>query len=217
MIQVSVTAQHTARDLAADFGADVLTYTDDDTPPVGGDTAYMSRFTRRAYADGPQYVVVPVTSWGDYAGSTVERSNARSLVRDYPDVFVLAEGAYSSESLYLPADAPISADLWDTLAGLSDYPLYDENDHSELEWELTDEAWSSYGEYDLRRAVTDALASDSDEAAVLDADLFGIWHDWCESTGYYPEPESATNMVLWRHHNEASLVAFVLDRLGMGA
>jgi len=50
-----------------------------------------------------------------------------------------------------------SDELAETLAGLEDYPLIDEDDHSELEIEEQGEAWESYVRQDFRSELEAAL------------------------------------------------------------
>jgi hypothetical protein len=125
-----------------------------------------------------------IATYGDYSGDTVTRSNHRSLLRDFPDVFV--EGRYSHGGrelfipLFVPAEDPSdpsfeysypdgvsaahyhreAADyLASQLEALMDYPLYDEQDHAELETELAyeavDDQWTR-GE--IRDGVAELLA-----------------------------------------------------------
>lgn len=102
---------------------------------------------------------VPYTVWGDYVGSTVERSNFRAFVEDYPDTFVEIYGDYGSHCLYLPT-FKLSADLVEAIRHLFDYPLYDEQDHSMLENDIAWEAWDGYLKFDINREIPDDLGSD---------------------------------------------------------
>lgn len=182
-------------------------------PPEPGEATYLSYFTYKHDAhdvDSTTFVAVPMTSWGDYGGSTIERSNARSLVRDYPDTFVAVSGDYGSESLVLPADADVDDDLFETLVALAEeYPLYDEGDHSELEMELTQERWDSFGAHDLERELSDAGLC---EEMMPDAD--GLWY-WLrrawQGAGFYPYSESATNMILWDAHTVEAILTMIED------
>jgi hypothetical protein len=105
-----------------------------------------------------------MVEWGDYSGSTWTRSNHRSLLRDYPGVFVEISYAFGGQGLAIPLfveaeapsvfqpvrtigyefpcheahyDAEAAGALAEILSGLAhDYPIYDEEDHSHLEREL---------------------------------------------------------------------------------
>jgi hypothetical protein len=110
------------------------------------------------------HVILGLTVWSDYSGSTVERSNERALLADYPQTFIRLYGGHGTSGLMLPVDRPadwFSDDedsgrerwqgLLSDLAALADYPLYNEDDHSALETELAEEAWSAYLRSDLAR------------------------------------------------------------------
>ncbi len=110
---------------------------------------------------------------GDYAeGSTVAESNYRSLVRDFPGVFVEVNYAYCTQTLMIPVMVPSTPTDEDTahydpewadgvasaIEGLLDYPLYDEEDHSELEQEKISEALNdSWNQSQIQEGVAEAL------------------------------------------------------------
>lgn len=132
-----------------------------ETLPVGGDRAYWGSFragvhwkSRDERLAEATHVEVLGTVWGDYVGSDYNRSNYRSLLRDYPDAFVDVTGHYGSSTLFLPLDAEIPVDLVEGLEGLLDYPIWDESDHSDLTMELEQEAWDSWGRDDWKREIT---------------------------------------------------------------
>ena len=174
--------------------------------PELGESVSMSGFSRLDYpTDQTAYVTVPVTSWGDYGGSDIERSNCRSLLRDYPESFVHATGGYGSEALYLPADEEVEPALADTLIYLRDcYPLYDEEDHSALTEDLVQEAWDAYAAREFRLALCEALAPGVDhydvETTMLDSitddGLYQMLWDAYSLTGEYPYAESAVDVAL---------------------
>lgn len=132
-----------------------------------------------------------LATYGDYVGSCVERSNHRSLLRDFPDVFVEISYGYGGYALAIPLFVPAEGvaraygplngepgsgwtynldtphyaldraeDLADILDHLAyDYPLYDEEDHSELERELAEQAIGDpWRQQEIRVAVADELA-----------------------------------------------------------
>jgi hypothetical protein len=190
----------TARELyAALFSCkELLAYTPyiEGPLPVGGDNAPMGVFGMHPiHQDGTAtHVTVPMTLWGDYCGDAVQRSNYRSLLRDFPETFVDVYGDYGSSYLALPVDAAIPEHLFDELVSLAhDYPLYDEQDHSALEMELVEAAWDSYLEADIRRDLLDAgVADDSLERA----DLRELFNEWLSNANEYPYAESATDVVI---------------------
>lgn len=116
------------------------------------------------------HVLLNYTGYSDYSGSSCERSNNRSLLRDYPDTFTEARGGYGTTELMLSVNwtAPDDgrAGLLSDLAALADYPLYDEEDHSALETEEAWEAWDAYLSSDVR---SDLERNSPSEEAMSDA------------------------------------------------
>lgn len=119
-----------------------------------------------------------------YAG-LVDRSNHRSLLRDFPDAGLI-EISYShgDELALLLNKAP--RELLDTLTGLLDYPLYDDNDHSDLQVETERECWEFYGRFDLRSELS-RKGYDADE--VEDLALDDAWYDVGSDLDIYVEFE----------------------------
>ena len=163
----------------------------------------------RMSEDSVTYLEVPGTVWGDYCGSVYNRSNMRRLLEDYPDTFVTVGMDFSSTCLLLPLNSAMPEGLGDILDGLEDYPIYDESDLSELETEMTDEAWDRWGAWDLRRDLEKALGDDSLEDVEDDA-LREAWWAACEVAGFYPYAEDATNMILWDGHVLEALKTSIL-------
>jgi hypothetical protein len=150
--------------------------------PVGGDSVALGVFDMRplrelhgtADADDPRYVEIPGTAWGDYTGSDYDRSNARSILRDWPEHVVRVTGHHGFEALVLPMGADVPAELFDAILRLGDYPLYDEDDHSALCTELEQEDWTSWGRSDWRREIRKAAHADDrdDDVDELDDDAY---------------------------------------------
>ena len=191
-----------------------------DTPaPVGGESVSMgSMGMEPSRGEDPTHYEVPVTVWGDYCGDSCARSNFRSLVRDYPETFVEVYGDYGSLYLAIPVDA-VTEDLLEIFEGLLEsYPLYDEEDHSQLEMEETDAALAypdGWAVWDLKRAVEDAI---EDADGWTDEDWQFVISRYLSITGdqpSFPYLEDAVNLV-FPHDAEvtADLVA-ELSALGL--
>jgi len=101
--------------------------------------------------------------------STLSRSNFRRLMADYPDVWtnihysnIEALGAFVND---------LSDDLIEILVGLKvDYPIYDESDVSDLEYEEVYESWNQYLDSDLYREIGKLVDHDA-----LSEDLADLW------------------------------------------
>jgi hypothetical protein len=135
------------------------------------------------------HVVIELATWSDYSGNAVERSNYRSLLRDYPDTFTDVRGGYDTYALLLSVDWTPPEDgregLLEELSALADYPLYDEEDYSALEMELADEAWDAY----LKWNVPSYLAADHgvSEEALEGVDEEILREAFYRITGEQPE------------------------------
>lgn len=190
----------------------------DGDAPVGGDTTHygwhrmMAGDDYRVYrgdalAAEHQYIEVAGTAWGDYCGSSYNRSNNIALLRDFPDTFVVLSMDFSTETLLLPLGAEISEDLAEILTGIfDDYPLYDEGHHSEVEQQMTEDCWEQYGEWDLKREIIQARGVDYELPE--DFDLRELWWKACEDAGFYPYAEDANSMILW----DRDVLALVVER-----
>jgi hypothetical protein len=156
----------------------------DDMPEPGGTWSYGD--WEDSSPQEATHVLINYTCWSDYSGSTVERSNHRSLLRDYTDTFTDVYGAHGTSGLMLSVrwTAPEGgSDLMEQIAALADYCLYDEEDHSALEMELADEAWDAYLDFDVPRALADTCESPEAMEDMLEAiEVLATKHD----TGNYP-------------------------------
>jgi hypothetical protein len=156
-------------------------------------------------AENATHVVLGLTVWSDYSGSTVERSNERSLLEDYPQTFIRLYGGYGTSGLMLPVDRPADwfaddedggIDRWqgllEDLAKLADYPLYSEEDLSALETEIADEAWADYLRSDVLADL--AKAGVPDEALQDEGKIRTRFYEITYSQDYGPEAESAVSV-----------------------
>lgn len=121
--------------------------------PQGGEVADMADMRHTPDPDLATHWEVLGTNWGDYSGSDYNRSNCRSILRDYPEIFIEVRGGFNSSYLALALDAEVDEHVIDELASLLDYPVWDEGDHAELLAQIEQESWDSWGASDLRREV----------------------------------------------------------------
>jgi hypothetical protein len=162
--------------------------------PLPGDRTSDTGLHRATDNGGScDYIEIPWTVWGDYAGAIWTRANCISLWEEFSRELIHITGDYGSEWLIVPADAILSQRLTETLTHLADYPVHDEGLMSELEQDLITECWDDYGQYDLMRALEEHIA-DSEE---LELDLLPEWMAACERVGFYPFAESSTTAILW--------------------
>lgn len=109
--------------------------------------------------------IIRCTEFSDYSGSDVERSNYRVILNDGSDsklrpgmIQIIGQNGYQALA-YDATLGPVPGDeeLYEMLCGVSEYPLIDEDDHSELESDLESEAWVSHGLDDFKRAIVEVL------------------------------------------------------------
>jgi len=120
---------------------------------------YLEGLSTDATEEGELYFFLPYASGSDYSGSTVEASNRKEFLESYgKEEFVWeAHGGYNTYAVVLGltgllecADDTFDAIL-DTIEGLEDYPLINDEALSNLESTLADEAWDSWVAADFRR------------------------------------------------------------------
>jgi hypothetical protein len=159
----------------------------------------------------PDFYRFPYTLWGDYIGDAVQRSNHRSILADFPDIFSDFVGFPGAHELLLPAEG-IDPDTLDELIRIGqalrdDYPLYSDEDHSNLEMELADEAWDAYLSWDVMRSLGElGVDTDSvDENKVRELFYAATSEDPCS-----PYAETADSVVFPYYDDD---VAYVVARL----
>lgn len=112
------------------------------------------------------YIIPRYASGSDYSGGTVERSNYLALCEEFDDYCVYVSGGHGSYAIafsvrWLCTDSDDSDDDTDAikdnvlniLSALEDYPCIDECALSDLESELSDQAWNSWASGDFQRAI----------------------------------------------------------------
>jgi len=109
-------------------------------------------------------------SWpGGYDAPSIYRSNARVFRDDFKRELERADGDADGIALDVRF---VTDEMFETITALEDYPLISDDDHSELEIELQDEAWANWAANDWRDVVRDAMAEYC-PAEILDAAEYG--------------------------------------------
>jgi hypothetical protein len=102
--------------------------------------------------------IPPYSTYGDYVGSDVERSNQLELI-DMLDVaeeetgtelYSLSYPGYGGVVLYIQRQAYLPEDVVNAINGLADYPLICEMRHSECENETREANWENWGREEFR-------------------------------------------------------------------
>ena len=115
--------------------------------------------------------VVPYTLSGDYCGSYLGKANANVLVDTFKWLETFYMGFYSEQvGIILEVKQIYKRHKWDSIVepfdldsipdeeweefvemvkGLEDYPLLDEDEHSQIEWDATEEGFDSWADSDF--------------------------------------------------------------------
>lgn len=107
--------------------------------PEGGDTVWLGnlRSVSESHAEGRSdwrlYVEVPMSSGSDVETDHMSRSNYERIREDFPEHVVSYEGGYGTYGLVVQVGAEVPEELLSVIAGLRDYPVYDEPDYQERE------------------------------------------------------------------------------------
>lgn len=142
--------------------------------------------------------VIKATEHSDYSGGDVQASNFRAMWanEDMKPHLVQIFGSHGYQALAYDATLGPFPDSWDIANALdgfeNHYPLFDDDDHSELESELETEAWDDHGRRDFREALVKLFDSidDSYEHELPEDDspvavgsmasfLNGLWSKGC--------------------------------------
>ena len=160
----------------------------------------------------------PYTSWGDYVGSTVERSNFDAIKEHFttkdedgadvvPAWLFEVSGGYGSSALCInlvaldECDDETTDELEEVLEGLNNYCVFDESHMSNLESELEFEDWCDWGRDDFVKELADVFEELHEELEErYGSDVYDIDNDTCDSffqtlaeeSNNYWEAETAT-------------------------
>ena len=107
------------------------------------------------------FLMPGLLSGSDYCDSgSVEVSNHRVFLERYgklPNVYDVY-GGYGTFAVAIRRDS-VTPEMQADLDALDDYPLLDEDDHSEVEMEAEQESWESYARADFAQELVKKTAS----------------------------------------------------------
>lgn len=181
-------------------------------------------------------------STSDVNPNTAGRSNLRVWAENHADtegsLWVMRRGGYGSrcveirpelldltpkEALYRRAERLGLTGLTsivDDLCRLEQYPLLDEDDHSEVEHDEMMDHWNDYGRQGMRRSVSDALEEEGVNADFVsemsDEDFDKAYWDTCRETRQYPEKIDSSAYDFGddaRYSREPRVLASLVDTL----
>jgi hypothetical protein len=143
-----------------------------------------TEFPCRAYVD-----LSSIARGDDQAGqtTTTDRSNYRSLRREFPDMFT--DTSYSNVDVLGAMIGNLSDEVIGIVCGLqTDYSTFDESDVSELESEEITESWDQYVSSDIGSEIRQAMSDEGDawDALSDEAQRAMFWRA-VETSESYPE------------------------------
>ena len=129
----------------------------DDKPEDQSRLSYgdLQPLTKYQEPEATDFYMPPLMTGSDYCSSgSVEVSNHRVFLERYKDVPNVYDvyGGYGTFAVGIRLDS-ITDDMLEDFRALADYPLLDEDDHSEVEREAEDEAWKSWARHDFIREL----------------------------------------------------------------
>jgi hypothetical protein len=137
------------------------------------DFQYGEQYSLQTYGGKDSTLVREIehTGAGDYSGGTVEMSNYRVIKNDpaLQDKVAYGYSGYGYKSVIVPIfeGQKTPEEISEIEERLNDYPLLDEDEHSQLEMELEGEAWNDYGRDEF---IKDALVPFLDQYLDMDKD-----------------------------------------------
>lgn len=143
----------------------------------------------------PPVIVLPYTTWGDYIGSTVERSNHDAILEDFADEVTSEYLGHGGYRLTVEADGEISEALYEVVVELGQYPLYDENHYSLLECEIESEDWTAWGRAELRDGIVKRVVESYEGDADIEGHVEAHFTDEALDSAYWEAANYGT--VLW--------------------
>jgi hypothetical protein len=144
--------------------------------------------------------LVPYVVENEYEPDLVLESNRRSWRREYEKTKGVNWWEDDDGRFFvriLDDDGTTTSEA-DDAEKLDEYPLFDENDHSDLEQETQVKDWADYGRADLRNEIErragflDRDAIEELMSSVTDDMLDELVHEYYEQSGNYPEMEGAS-------------------------
>lgn len=146
-------------------GGTVLAYQDEE-PEGSLHLGHFDRHTKGPY-EPTDFFLPDLLEGSDYSGGSYTLANKKVFLDNYGEIPGVHE-VYGSHGTYgvaiKLATLADSTEIQETLAGLTDYPVINDEAVSEVEMEAENEAWSNWAEGDFKKALTKRLGDELSEA-----------------------------------------------------
>jgi hypothetical protein len=154
-----------------------------------GDLEPLTEFQTQEPTD---FYMPELMTGSDYCSSgSVEVSNHRVFLERYgklPNVYDVY-GGYGTFAVVIRLDS-ITEEMQEDFKALADYPLLDEDDHSQVEMEAEDEAWEGFYRRDFSHDLAKKFPAHEDKIDAMSTDaLWELFHTLTERTNTYWQNE----------------------------
>lgn len=170
--------------------------------------AFPSRYgacnTSYAHKRGTHALASKYLVYSDYSGNLVERSNVaewRERFADSEDIgWVEVSGGYATSAIVINlawADSYPDNEVAEFISALEDYPLANEDRHSQMEVDVQQESWEHSYREDFRKALNVETSEREDYIeALTDEQLFTLFSEGKEKANVYWENQNADEMYI---------------------
>jgi len=123
-----------------------------DTVPESGQNVSWQDLTQDKAG---QYAIMDFMSYGDYVGTMIERSNCECFLEEHESNPLIwrVTGGYSSNAVLIHISLLENDEIKDIIEFLSDYPVYDDDHFSNLEWSQYSDDWIDFGQDDFIKSL----------------------------------------------------------------
>jgi hypothetical protein len=165
-----------------------------ENPIQGGSEYWLSDLQTSKSPDREAWKEFPYTAHGDYCGhGDVGVSNYRSMKEEFGEHKDIAfiSGDYGFQAVIYNT-ATKDEEILDILEKLENYPLIDEDMHSEVTMEWENEAWDNWARSDFQHKLY-KLHPDLEEVIddISDDDIWTLFHEAQEEANEYWEYETS--------------------------
>ncbi len=156
------------------------------------------------YEPYPELYCFKYTSFSDYSGTYVERSNAKFLRDTFPKLFVMKTGGHGTEWTGISKDDLdlINLEEFEELkkvhTDLENYPVLDDDLQSDMETEAEGEAYNDWIKADFYKELVKAVSEryeDTEEEAEIMAKLEALHDD---------EDQSPLDGLFWDSYHDSN-------------
>jgi hypothetical protein len=161
-----------------------------------GDFARLLYGDLKDFKGEPQandFIMPKLCTGSDYAGDSVTVANHRAFLALFGTIAGVFDvyGGYSTYAVAIRLDA-VTEDMLEVFAALQDYPLINEETHSEVEMEAEDASWECYARDDFRKlAATKFPALDIEEISA--DELYRIFRELSDRSNTYWQNETGNS------------------------